>query len=88
MEERHIPDVLATGHFCEASFLKGNDGRYRIVYFARNSDDLDQYLRDNANGLRADFALHFPECVTVDREVWTVKQTWERELAIGRNELG
>ena len=76
MRERHIPDLLATGRFTGASFVTSAPGRYRIRYEAATQADLDAYLRDHADRLRADFAAYFPKGVLLSREVWTALQVW------------
>ena len=77
MRERHIPDLLATGHFCSAYFTRSAKNRYRIQYHARDQNALDVYLKREANRLRADFLAHFPEGVELARAVWNVLQAWE-----------
>ena len=72
MRERHIPDLLDTGAFLDASIAVSAPGRYRIAYTAIDRATLDAYLRDHAGRLRADFLAHFPEGVDVSREEWTV----------------
>lgn len=68
MTERHIPDLLATGHFAAAFFAK-NGNMYRISYHAPTREHLDAYLASDATRLRADFAEHFPTGVEVSREI-------------------
>ena len=84
MRERHIPDLLATGHFTGAIFAKSAPGRYRIHYEAATQAELDEYLRVDAGRLRADFATHFPTGVQLSREVWEVLQSWphRRQAAV------
>jgi hypothetical protein len=72
MLERHIADVLATGHFVSASFEKASDGNYRSRYIAPNRATLDRYLKDLSPALRLDFQDHFPKGVEAVREEWTV----------------
>ncbi len=76
MRERHIPDLLATGHFRAASLAAAGAGRYRIRYEAPDRAALDRYLADLAARLRADFLTHFPEGVDLSREVWEAVQVW------------
>lgn len=80
MRNHHIPDLLATGYFRAASFVRAAEGRYRIYYEAVNQSALDNYLNNDAPRLRADFQKHFPEGVEVSREVWAVLQTWKANL--------
>ena len=70
MRKTHIPDVLATGCFQAVVFARSSPLRYRTSYVARNQADLDRYLESHTAGLRADFAAHFPEGVSLSREVW------------------
>jgi hypothetical protein len=81
MRDRHIPDLLATGHFVGVTFSKSAPGRYRIRYEAPSQAALDAYLRGHATGLRADFATHFPTGVQLSREVWEVLQSWPEQRA-------
>ena len=79
MRERHIPDLLKTGYFCGANFSRSSENRYRIRYEAFNQTALDDYLRNEAERLRADFLAHFPAGVELSREVWEVLQIWNGE---------
>lgn len=72
MQQRHIPDLLATGYFRSVTFTRTGN-RYRISYV---SDDLESYLANDADRLRADFAAHFPTGVEVGREVWEILEEW------------
>ena len=73
----HIPEVLATGCFQAAVLARSAPGRYRTSYLARTQADLDRYLEHHTAALRADFAAHFPEGVSLSREVWTAVDRWE-----------
>jgi hypothetical protein len=77
MRETHIPEVLATGCFQAAVFARSSPGRYRTSYVARTQADLDRYLERHTAGLRVDFAAHFPEGVSLSREIWGTVQRWE-----------
>jgi hypothetical protein len=79
MRETHIPEVLATGCFQAAVLARSSPGRYRTSYVARTRADLDRYLETHTAALRADFAAHFPEGVTLSREVWDTVERWEGE---------
>lgn len=72
MQDHHIPDLLATGCFVEATFSRSAPGRYRIRYEAPNEATLDTYLRDHATRLRARVVQEFGGTVILSREVWTV----------------
>ena len=76
MRELHIPDLLATGRFVGASISRTGAGRYRVRYEAPDHDALELYLAQDAPRLRAHFAAHFPNGVTLAREIWTVLQQW------------
>jgi hypothetical protein len=84
MRERHIPELLGTGCFQGAVLTRAAPGRYRVRYEARNEGDLERYLAEHAAGLRDEFASHFPEGVTVSREVWVAVQAWN--ATAGRKE--
>lgn len=71
MTERHIPDLLATGHFITASFAKAGN-LYRVAYNAERRENVDAYLADDAERLRTDFAEHFPTGVAVSRQVFEI----------------
>jgi hypothetical protein len=77
MRERHIPELLGTGCFQGAVLTRSAPGRYRVRYEAQSDGDLERYLAKHAAQLREDFASHFPEGVTVSREVWVAIQTWD-----------
>ena len=77
MRGRHIPGVLASGCFLEAVFGVGTPGRYRIRYDAATVDDLERYLTTHAPGLREDFVAHFPEGITLSREVWSAIEIFD-----------
>jgi hypothetical protein len=82
MREIHIPDVLATGCFQAATLARSSPGRYRTSYMARTQADLDRYLETHTARLRVDFAAHFPEGVSLSREVWGTVQRWEGQARI------
>jgi hypothetical protein len=71
MVKQHIPDVPATGKLTAAFFLKNGD-TYRIGYHCDSYEDLDDYLANDAERLRADHAAHFPAGVEVSRQVWDI----------------
>lgn len=77
MRERHIPDLLATKYFHAAYFTRTLENRYRIQYHARDEEILRDYLKNEAEPLRADFNKHFPTGVEVSREVWIVLHAWQ-----------
>lgn len=76
MRERHIPEVLATGCFHTATLARSAPGRYRTSYVALTQVDLDRYLERHTAALRADFAAHFPEGVSLSRDVWVIVERW------------
>ena len=76
MRQVHIPDLLATACFHGAAFARSESGRYRVRYEAPSQADLDRYFATHAARLREDFASHFPQGVTVSREVWVGIQVW------------
>ena len=78
MRAHHIPDVLASGCFVGAELGRADAGRFRARYQAADQAALDRYLAEHTGRLRADFAAHFPEGVTLERAVWTTAQAWTR----------
>jgi hypothetical protein len=78
MRERHIPDLLATGHFEAASLGRSGPGRYRIRYEARTRESLDRYLAEDAPRLRAHLQSEFPDGIEVAREEWEIVESWPR----------
>ena len=72
MREQHIPDLMKTGCFVEASFETFGDGEYQMRYAASSRLNLDTYLRDHAPRLRQDLASHFPDGITLSRKEWNV----------------
>ena len=76
MRETHIDDVLATRCFTGAHFEENADGIFRTTYVADAQKDLDRYLAEHAQRLRAHVAERFPSGVTYGREVWRVLQEW------------
>lgn len=76
MRDRHIPEVLATGLAVGAHFDRAAEGRYRACLEFEDRSALDRYLSTHATRLRADFLAHFPEGVTLEREVWGTLSRW------------
>lgn len=76
METKHIPEIMALGCFQRAHFDRGEAGAYRTTYLATSRDELDRYLSDHAEKLRADFLRHYSTGVTPTREVWTQLGEW------------
>jgi hypothetical protein len=72
MLEQHIPDLMVTGRFTNASFERSDTGRYKVRYEAADAKELNRYLADDAPRLRRDFAERFPTGVDLSREEWTV----------------
>jgi len=79
MREQHIPDLLATGYFRGAKFTSSTENRYRILYEAHNQESLNQYLKNDATRLRADFLAHFPTGIELSREIWHVVEHWREK---------
>lgn len=77
MRETHICDVLGTGCFAGANFAVASSGSFRTSYIAARQEELDRYLEQHAQRLRADFAAHFPAGIALSREVWTVVEEWQ-----------
>ena len=79
MRERHIPDLLETGYFRGAKFMRSGENRYRIQYEAYDKKALSEYLKAGATWLRADFLANFGEGVELSRENWEVLQFWNKD---------
>jgi hypothetical protein len=77
MRGRHIPRIFATGCFRAIRFERAGETRFRTAYQAAVRADLDRYLRDHTEAMRADFLAHFPTGVTITREVWEPVESWE-----------
>jgi len=77
MCEIHIPDLLETGFFSGAKFTRSTGNRYRIQYEAKDQKALEQYLKTEANRLRAHFLENFSEGVKLERENWKVLKIWK-----------
>jgi hypothetical protein len=69
MLDKHIADVIATGHFAGAAYYRDREFR-RTIYDAHDRPSLDAYLANDAARLRADFAAHFPEGIVASRAIW------------------
>ncbi len=76
MVEAHIPDIVATGCFDQVSFQRLGEKHFRTQYQALHQEDLDRYLTQHAPQFREDFIKHFPSETQVERQVWTIEQTW------------
>lgn len=77
MREKHISEVLATGFFLGARFLRTAENIYRTQYEAKDEKALGKYLQTSAAQLRDDFLSHFPDGVEVSRANWEVLQNFE-----------
>ena len=78
MRGKHIPEILATGCFTDIRLQRADGGRFRTSYAAATRADIERYLTGHAAAFRADFASHFPEGVSVAREVWSDREIWRR----------
>ena len=69
MQEKHIPDVLATGIFFESRILKvlvddeSGAHTYSIQYTCRSLDDFKRYEEEFAPALRAEFNERYKDKV-------------------------
>jgi hypothetical protein len=82
LKTQHIPDLMNTGCFVEASLEHREGGHFRTVYLAPDVAALDRYLATFAPALRAHALEKFPEGLTLSREVWTVVQRWTAPPAL------
>lgn len=76
LRTQHIPDLLRTGCFTEASFETRGPGQFRTVYLAPDEAALQRYLTDFAPSLRAHVLELFPVGLVLSRETWTVLEQW------------
>jgi hypothetical protein len=83
MRRRHIPAIFATACFRRIRFDRASPARFRTSYQADSQADLDRYLLDHAPRLRAEFHTEFPTGVTLTRETWTQRESWERDQQLG-----
>ncbi|HEX6574504.1 MAG TPA: DUF4286 family protein [Gemmatimonadaceae bacterium] len=70
MVDRHIPDLMLTGLLAGASFLRGDENRYRVDYRFQSRDEYDRYIAEHAPRLREHFNEHFNGRVKTSRTVW------------------
>lgn len=77
MRREHIPDMGSTGCFLRIRFDRASETRFRTCYHAETEADLNRYLAEHAEGLRKKFMRRFPSGVTVTRETWVERGTWE-----------
>jgi hypothetical protein len=77
MRRTHIPEIGATGCFLRIRLDRASDTRFRTIYHAATSTDLNRYLAEHASDMRARFTSRFPSGVTVIRETWEELATWE-----------
>lgn len=78
MRTVHIPEIFATGCFRCIHFERSLPTRFRTSYQARAQADIDRYLREHTQRLRADFGARFPQGIVLSREVWRELQRWGR----------
>ena len=77
MRRQHIPEIAATGCFLRIRFDRASETRFRTCYHAETEAHLNRYLAEHADGLRGKFARKFPSGMTVTRETWLERETWE-----------
>jgi hypothetical protein len=66
MKTRHIPEVLATGHFtsyrmCKILHEDDETQSFAVQYFCESMDIFMQYNQQHAPRLQADHKKHFPD---------------------------
>ena len=67
MQQKHIPDVMATGFFTEYKFSKvlheveNNAQSYAIQYVAKSKNDLDTYTKERAPELQKEHTDKYGE---------------------------
>lgn len=78
MRDEHVPEVLATGCFSSATFVRDADADsashtgYRIVYRAHSQQAFERYQRESGDALRADHTARFGAVTTAQRELLPV----------------
>lgn len=77
MRRTHLPEMGATGCFLRIRVDAASDTRFRTCYHAASAADLNRYLAEYAPKMRDRFAQRFPSGVTVTRETWRERETWE-----------
>ena len=68
--EKHIPDLMNTNAFAEATISVSKDGHLRIRYEAKNIDLLNAYFEDHAPRLRQSLSERFPDGIKLSRVIW------------------
>jgi hypothetical protein len=76
LRTEHIPDLLSTGCFASARIAQAGVGRYRIAYDLLDIAALDRYMAEHAPRLRTEVRVRFPDGLELEREIWSVKQSW------------
>ncbi|TNE46605.1 MAG: DUF4286 family protein [Deltaproteobacteria bacterium] len=83
MEDVHIPDVLATGYFLNASIFQqleppAEEGRsaYQIRYTCQSLNDLESYQANSAAALQADHTQRYQGRFAASRTILQMGQTW------------
>ena len=76
MRNKHIPEILATGHFRHIQFDQSTPTRFRTAYVAASQAAIDLYLHEHATHFRNDFLAHFPEGASANREIWVTQTNW------------
>ena len=78
MSETHIPEVLATGCFAAAFFAK-EENRYTIAYHVNTPEDLERYVEEHADGLRADVSNSFGNDIQLSRRTLDIVKLFPGE---------
>ena len=68
--------LMPNSAFKEISKRYFGEKHFRTQYQALHQEDLDRYLTQHAPQFREDFLKHFPGETQVERQVWTIEQTW------------
>lgn len=76
MRARHVPEIVATGCFERAEMSRNDDGAYRVRYYSKNREMLENYFSKYADELRRDFIENFPNGVEVERGIWNLLESW------------
>ena len=76
MLDKHIPDVMATGNFCDHRFARvvdpgPTDDRvaFRIDYLCKSIDDYERYRVEHANALQREHTQKYEGRFAASRQI-------------------
>lgn len=85
MREKHIPDVMATGHFrdskiCRVQGEEEGGKTYAITYTAFSEENLDTYQKEHSPRLQAEHNHKFGGNFVAFRTLLTVIEEFETKI--------